>query len=214
MERESEQRPHPPVGTASFIYDPELASPEPPPHLTAIPEGPLAEKMRRLVAIEAVFERLLFIFIIAFGLCLAVLMFVQVVLRYVFASPFVGIEELSLLFGAWFYFLGVAYVTRNGEHIHGGILTMVTTSRNAIRVVRLLMTLLGIAACVVFGYYAIKYALFEIRTGRLSSYMRWPKGWWSASLIVGFSATGIYMALQAVNQIVDLASNLRKRREP
>ena len=65
MERRSEQRPHPPVGAASFIYDPELSSPEPPPHLTAIPEGALAERMRRLVAVEAVFERLLFVFIIA-----------------------------------------------------------------------------------------------------------------------------------------------------
>ena len=209
MERKSEQRPHPPVGAASFIYDPELSSPEPPPHLTAIPEGTLAERMRRLVAVEAVFERLLFVFIIAFGVCLAVLMFAQVVLRYVFASPFVGIEELSLLFGAWFYFLGVAYVTRNGEHIHGGVLTMVTKSRNAVRLVRLVMTLLGIAACAVFGYYAIRYALFEIRTGRLSSYMRWPKGWWSASLIIGFSATAIYMVLQAINQFVDLRTHLR-----
>ena len=67
--------------------------------------------MRRLVAVEAVFERLLFVFIIAFGVCLAVLMFAQVVLRYVFASPFVGIEELSLLFGAWFYFLGLGNVS-------------------------------------------------------------------------------------------------------
>ena len=209
MDRQSEQRPHPPVGAASFIYDPELSNPEPPPHLTAIPEGALAARMRRLVAIEAVFERLLRVFIIAFGLCLAVLMFVQVLLRYVFASPFVGIEELSLLFGAWFYFLGLAYVTRNGEHIHGGILTMVTTNRNAVRLVRFIMTLLGIAACAVFGYYAIKYALFEIRTGRLSSYMRWPKGWWSASLIIGFSATALYMVLQAINQLVDLRAHLR-----
>ena len=209
MDRPSAQRPHPPVGAASFIYDPELSSPEPPPHLTAIPEGALAERIRRLVAVEAVFERILFVFIIAFGVCLAVLMFVQVVLRYVFASPFVGIEELSLLFGAWFYFLGVAYVTRNGEHIHGGVLTMVTKSRNTVRLVRLVMTLLGVAACAVFGYYAIRYALFEIRTGRLSSYMRWPKGWWSASLIIGFSATAIYMVLQGINQFVDLRAHLR-----
>lgn len=210
MDRQSEQRPRPPVGSASFIYDAELAVPEPPPHLTAIPEGDLADKMRWLVSVEAVFERILYVFVIAFGLCLTALMFTQVVLRYVFASPFVGIEELSLLFGAWFYFLGLAYVTRNGEHIHGGILTMVVTNRNAVRGVRLLMTLLGIAACAVFGYYAIRYALFEIQTGRLSSYMRWPKGWWSASLIFGFTGTVIYLVLQAVNQFVDLRTHLRK----
>ena len=209
MERQSEQHPRPPVGTDSFIFDPELAAPEPPPHLTAIPEGALAERMRWLVSVEAVFERVLYVFIIAFGLCLAALMFAQVLLRYVFASPFVGIEELSLLFGAWFYFLGVAYVTRNGEHIHGGILTMVVKKQNTVRCVRLLMTVLSIAACTVFGYYAIRYALFEINTGRLSSYMRWPKGWWSASLIFGFTGTVMYMVLQALNQFLDLKTHLR-----
>ena len=209
MERQSEQHPRPPVGADSFIYDAELAAPEPPPHLTALPEGELGPGMRRLVAVESIFERLLYFFIIVFGLCLAVLMFTQVVLRYVFASPFVGIEELSLLFGAWFYFLGVAYVTRNGEHIHGGILTMVVKKRNTVRAVRLLMTVLSIAACAVFGYYAIRYALFEIGTGRLSSYMRWPKGWWSASLIFGFVGTVAYMVLQALNQFLDLKAHLR-----
>ncbi len=209
MERQSKQRPRPPVGADSFIYDAELAAPEPPPHLTAIPEGELGPGMRRLVAVESIFERLLYLFIIVFGLCLAVLMFTQVVLRYVFASPFVGIEELSLLFGAWFYFLGIAYVTRNGEHIHGGILTMVVKKRNTVRTVRLVMTVLSIAACTVFGYYAIKYALFEIGTGRLSSYMRWPKGWWSASLIFGFVGTVAYMVLQALNQFLDLRTHLR-----
>ena len=213
MERKSEQRPRPPVGADSFIYDPELTAPEPPPHLTAIPEGALAEKFRPLIAIEAVFERIFYAFIIGFGLCLAALMFAQVLLRYVFASPFVGIEEVALLFGAWFYFLGIAYVTRNGEHIHGGILTMVVSSRNAIRAVRLAMTLLGFAACAIFGYYAINYALFEIQTGRQSSYMRWPKGWWSASLIFGFIGTAVYMVLQAANQAVDLAAHLRGRTE-
>ena len=209
MERQSEQRPRPPVGADSFIYDAELSSPEPPEHLTAIPQGELGPGMRRLVAVESIFERIFYFFIIVFGLCLAVLMFTQVVLRYVFASPFVGIEELSLLFGAWFYFLGVAYVTRNGEHIHGGILTMVVKTRNTVRTVRLLMTVLSIAACAVFGYYAIRYALFEIGTGRLSSYMRWPKGWWSASLIFGFVGTVAYMVLQALNQFLDLKTHLR-----
>ena len=213
MERQSKQHPRAPVGADSFIYDAELAAPEPPPHLTAIPEGEPGPGMRRLVAVEAIFERLLYGFIIVFGLCLAVLMFTQVLLRYVFASPFVGIEELSLLFGAWFYFLGVAYVTRNGEHIHGGILTMVVKKQNTVRAVRLLMTLLSIAACAVFGYYAIKYALFEIGTGRLSSYMRWPKGWWSASLIFGFVGTVAYMVLQGLNQFLDLRTHLRTANE-
>lgn len=76
----------------------------------------------------------------------------------------------------------------------------------------MVVTVLGVGACAVFGYFAIKYALFEIGTGRLSSYMRWPKGLWSASLIFGFVAATIYMVLQAVHQFLDLQVRFRTSR--
>ena len=86
---------------------------------------------------------------------------------------------------------------------------MVVRNPNGVQAVRLVVTVLGIGACAVFGYFAIKYALFEIQTGRLSSYLRWPKGLWSASLIFGFVGTTIYMILQAVHQFLDLQARLR-----
>ena len=162
--------------------------------------------MPRTALVEAAFERVVSLLCTACGLCLAALMFLQVVLRHVFASPLVGIEELSLLFGAWFYFLGVAAATRKNEHIHGGILTTVVTRRGAVRGVRLAITLLGAAASLVFAWYAVRYALFELETGRRSSYMRWPKAWWSASLLVGFSATAATMVLRAIRQWAELMS--------
>ena len=211
MDRKSEQRPSAAEDAALAIPDPERSQPDPPERLTALPKGALAERLRWVIATEKIVERILYVFIVAFGLALAGLMFTQVVLRYAFASPFVGIEELSLLFGAWFYFLGIAYVTRDGEHIHGGILTMVVRSPTAVQGVRLVVTVFGVGACAVFGYFAIKYALFEIQTGRLSSYMRWPKGLWSASLIFGFVGTTIYMILQAAHQFLDLQARFRAR---
>ena len=209
MDRKSENRPPSAEDAGPSIPDPDNNRLEPPERLTALPKGALAANLRWVIATEAVVQRILYVFIVAFGLSLAGLMFTQVVLRYAFASPFVGIEELSLLFGAWFYFLGIAYVTRDGEHIHGGILTMVVRRPTAVQAVRLVVTVFGVAACAVFGYFAIKYALFEIQTGRLSSYMRWPKGLWSASLIFGFVGTTVYMILQAVHQYLDLQARLR-----
>ena len=209
MVRKPEQRPPSAEDAALAISDPERGQVEPPERLTALPKGALAAKLRWVIATEAIVQRFLYVFIVAFGLSLAGLMFTQVVLRYAFASPFVGIEELSLLFGAWFYFLGIAYVTRDGEHIHGGILTMVVRNPTGVQGVRLVVTAFGVGACAVFGYFAIKYALFEIETGRLSSYMRWPKGLWSASLIFGFVGTTVYMVLQAVHQFLDVQARLR-----
>ncbi|WP_109314523.1 TRAP transporter small permease [Pseudovibrio ascidiaceicola] len=208
VNRESKQHPRAPVQVASFIYDPEITETEPPDHVTAIPEGPQTGSIRFLLNAERFLERGLYAGMVLMGIGLATIMFVQVLLRYVFALPFVGIEELALLMGAWFYFLGLAYVTRNGEHIHGGIVTLLIKSPTKIQSIRLLMTLVSIAACLVFGYYAGKYAFFEIERGRASSYMRWPKGLWSASMIIGFAGTIIYLALQAINQTIDLKTRL------
>ncbi|KIC07689.1 C4-dicarboxylate ABC transporter permease [Leisingera sp. ANG-M1] len=203
--RQSKQHPRNPTAAGeSFIYDAELDALEPPEHVTAIPEEPKSGVYGLVLKLEAALEKLLFMTIVLAGLGLAALMFTQVLLRYVFHSPFVGIEELALLLGAWSYFLGLAYVTRNGEHIHGGIVTLLTQNPRTIQGIRLFMSLASIAACIVFGYYASKYAWFEIEKGRMSSYMRWPKGLWSASMIFGFSLTILYLALQAINQFVEL----------
>ena len=205
MERESKQHPREPVGRAySFIYDPEISNPEPPEHVTAVPEWQVSKGYARVLKVESIYAAFLQNGLAAFSILLAILMFVQVVLRYGFNSPFVGIEEMALLFGAWIYFPSMAYVTRQGEHIHGGILTLIVTSPLAIQRTRFVMTLLSIVACAIFGYFAIKYAWFEIEKGRLSSYLRWPKGIWSVSLIIGFVGTFVALLMQAYNQRTDI----------
>ncbi|RPE66607.1 TRAP-type C4-dicarboxylate transport system permease small subunit [Pacificibacter maritimus] len=206
MVRESKQHPRSPVQSDSYIYTAENENPEPPEYITAVPEHDVDGFHGKVLAFEQVFAKIIYWALVFFGLALAALMFTQVLLRYVFLSPFVGIEEIGLLFGVWFYFLGMAYVTRNGEHIHGGILTLVVKNPHTVRKVRFVLTLLSIIAASIFAFYAIRYAIFEIEKGRVSSYMRWPKWWWSSSLIIGFGGMVFYFILQITNQFLDLKS--------
>lgn len=207
MVRESKQHPRSPVEADSYIYTAENERPVPPEYITAIPEGDVNGFHGKVLAFERVFAKIIYWGLVFFGLALSALMFVQVLLRYVFLSPFVGIEEIGLLFGVWSYFLGMAYVTRNGEHIHGGILTLIIKDPRKVRLIRLVLTCLSIIAASVFAFYAIRYAIFEIEKGRVSSYMRWPKWWWSSSLIIGFGGMVFYLILQIVNQVIDLKSS-------
>ncbi|WP_339113161.1 TRAP transporter small permease [Thioclava sp. GXIMD2076] len=200
MTRSSKQHPHEPVGADSYIYVAEVDATDIPDQLTAIPEWQPTGFYGALMRAETLLAGLIFTLLFVFGLALAGLMFAQVLLRYVFHSPFVGIEEIALLFGVWIYFLGMAYVTRNGEHIHGGILTLVVKTPRTIQAVRMLMTVLSLIAASVFAYYAIRYAMFEIDKNRMSSYMRWPRWLWSSSLIAGFGGMVLYLVLQFINQ--------------
>ncbi|WP_315980730.1 TRAP transporter small permease subunit [Aliamphritea spongicola] len=138
------------------------------------------------------------------GLMLAVLMFAQVIMRYVLESPFTGIEEASILLAVWVYFLGMGYATRQHDHIHGGILSLVVKDPYKTQLFRLFGSLICMLAACVFGYFACKYALKEIDRGRLSINLRWPRGIWSASMIVGFAMMVGYFLLNAIGQIRQL----------
>ena len=56
-------------------------------------------------------------FIIIAGCVVIVLIFVEVMLRYVFGSPLFGVEEMVTLIAMWLYFLGAAYGAYERSHI-------------------------------------------------------------------------------------------------
>ena len=130
------------------------------------------------------------------GLGLALLMFTQVIMRYVLESPFAGIEEAAILMAVWIYFLGMGYATKERAHIHGGIVSLVVTDPFKIELIRFIVSIICTIAACVFGYYATKYGLFIIEKGRMSLYLQWPKGLWSASMIFGFAMMVFYFMLQ------------------
>ena len=136
---------------------------------------------------------------------LALLMFGQVIMRYVLETPFVGIEEVSILLAVWIYFLGMGYATKKQEHIHGGILSLVVSDPVIFKTVRFFCTIVCIFGACVFGYYASKYALKQIDRGRLSIVMQWPRWIWSSSMFVGFAMMIIYFIIQSVRQWKEIA---------
>ena len=56
-------------------------------------------------------------FIIIAGCVVAVLIFIEVMLRYVFGSPLFGVEEMVTLIAMWLYFLGASYGAYERSHI-------------------------------------------------------------------------------------------------
>ncbi|WP_315983308.1 TRAP transporter small permease [Aliamphritea spongicola] len=134
-------------------------------------------------------------------------MFTQVILRYVFNNPFLGIEETSILLGVWIYFVGMALSVRRRESIHGGILTLVTRNATVIRAVRLTGSVICLAAVFIFGWMAIEYVLFAFKVGKLSLYLGWPKSIWSLSMATGFCAAFIYFMFQVHAEYLDLKNN-------
>ncbi|WP_421868360.1 TRAP transporter small permease [Motiliproteus sp.] len=193
--------------TKIYDYDPEISSHPIPPHLHAIPDHAENRVDSFLIRFERVLDWSFRALMVLAALGLAALTFSQVIMRYVLESPFTGIEEASILLAVWVYFLGMGYATRQREHIHGGIVSLVVKSPYKVAIIRFVGTIICMLAACLFGYFACKYALKEIDKGRVSINLRWPRGIWSASMIAGFAMMVGYFLLEAVNEFRHLRDN-------
>ncbi|MFT5720740.1 MAG: TRAP-type C4-dicarboxylate transport system permease small subunit [Motiliproteus sp.] len=198
--------------TKVYDYDPDLSSHPVPPHLHAIPEQPETRIDGYLVRFEQLLNKVFRSLMILTCLSLAILMFTQVVMRYALDSPFSGIEEVSILLAVWVYFLGMGYATREREHIHGGIVSLVVKDQQKVAYIRFVGSIICMLAACVFGYFAYQYALKEITRGRVSTTLRWPRGIWSASMIVGFAMMIGYFLLETINEYRGLCKTARQRK--
>ncbi|GGK71311.1 TRAP transporter small permease [Amphritea balenae] len=214
MQQEKHSEPQKSVGeTKIYDYDPDLSTHPIPPHLHAIPEQPETRTDSFLIRFERLLNWVFRIMMVLAGMGLALLTFSQVIMRYVLESPFTGIEEASILLAVWVYFLGMGYATREREHIHGGIVSLVVKDPYKVGVIRFIGSVTCMLAAILFGYFACKYALKEIDKGRVSVNLRWPRGIWSASMIVGFAMMVGYFMLETINEFRDLCSQSLSRKQ-
>lgn len=197
--------------TKIYDYDPDLSSRPIAPHLHAIPERAETKLDKCLMRFEQMLNMTFRSLMMLTCLSLAVLVFAQVVMRYFMESSFSGIEETSVLLAVWVYFLGMGYATREREHIHGGIVSLVVKDPKKIACIRFVGTVICMIAACFFGYFAYKYAISEITKGKVSTTLRWPRGIWSASMIVGFAMMIGYFLLEAINQYRDMFKTLKQR---
>lgn len=135
------------------------------------------------------------------GITLTALMLAQVIMRYVMESGFLGVEEIGVLLGVWFYFLGMALATRSGEQIRGGIANLLVTSPRGKWCLALYETGFTLFANTVFCWLALQYTLSLFESGRTSTYMSWPTWLWAAAMACGFLLATLFTLQQCLRLI-------------
>jgi len=165
---------------------------------------PANAKYRLLQRLEFILDYCLRGAMVFTGLGLAILMFTQVIMRYVLESPFAGIEEAAILLAVWVSFLGMGYTTKQRSHICGGIVSLIVFDPFKVAMLRLIVSVICLITVCVFGYFATTYTLFVIESERMSLYLQWPKGLWTASMVFGFLLMASYFLLQTVKDLGEL----------
>lgn len=186
--------------TIEYIHPDEVAGPV---FVKGIPDDATAQKSL-FFRLEARLAQVISVVMVFATMALGFLMAGQVLMRYGLQSPFLGIEELAPMLALWAYFLGMVYATREQDHISGGIVVLIFKNVRLIKIIRLVGSFACLLAVCIFGYFALKFSLFNLDLGRKSIYMRWPKYLWDFAMVTGFALMIFYYGLQIIAEIRDL----------
>ena len=80
-------------------------------------------------------------------LSVTVIVFIQVILRYVLHAPLMGIEELVLFPAIWLYMLGGANASLERNHIQCNVITVYIKNPVALSLLNLLKSIISLSVC-------------------------------------------------------------------
>jgi len=133
--------------------------------------------------------------IFATGSFVALAMFIQVLLRYVFHAPLFGLEEISVLVVSWFYFFGAAYSVHCESYIKADILSLVVKNPKIVRFFNILSLILTIVANLLLFYYGLKFAIWSSINNVVTPTFLISKNYSFSALLVGCMLMILHFAL-------------------
>jgi TRAP-type C4-dicarboxylate transport system permease small subunit len=132
-----------------------------------------------------------------------ILVFVQVLLRYVLRMPLMGIEELLLFPTIWLYMLGGAAASWERTHISCGILTLYIKRETSMAIFNIVKNVISIVVCGWLMYWAYWYFTYSLRVMKESATLYIP-------LVFGESSIFFGLLFMFVYTIVELGEDILK----
>ena len=126
---------------------------------------------------------------------MAILVFVNVIARFIFNSPLAVADEMSCYLFVLMSFMGTAIAARRKAHLG---LTIVTDklSLSAARKVQVLMYLIAAVFCLLIVVFGIEMVMSQYALGQETATMQWPE--WIYGLFVPVGAAFALLAFLSV----------------
>lgn len=133
----------------------------------------------------------------------AAIAFYQVVMRYIFEIPVMGLEEILVYPTLWLYFLGSVNASREDTQIKANVLDVFLKTDRAKLVVRVIADLMAVVVSSWLTYWAYDYFRYALRVWKESPTLYIPTFYAESSVFVG-------MVLMTIFACFYLVKNFRK----
>ena len=147
--------------------------------------------------------RYLLTFLIA---SVALMQFVQVVTRYVFEVPIMGLEESMVIPTLWLYMLGAVNASREDTQIRANVLEIFIKTERGHQILALISETISLVISSWLTYWAWDYVKYAWRGWKESPTLYIPTFYHECSVFIGLLLITLFIAMHVVKLIRQLMS--------
>ena len=136
------------------------------------------------------------------GCVIAILIFVEVFLRYVLASPLFGVEELILFIAMWLYLLGASYGAYERSHIQAELLHIWVKDKIWYSRAKSLGSMITVFLSITLIKWSYPYFIWGITRGAKSQALLLPMVIPQSAIFVGSILMSIYFSTELIDRIL------------
>jgi TRAP-type C4-dicarboxylate transport system permease small subunit len=140
---------------------------------------------------------------------LTLLIFAQVVARYLFQTAIFGIEETAVYIAIWFYFLGGAVGADQREHISASLADVLVKNQTAQQAIKLFACLVSVLVCAWMVVWSWGLTQWSLSLGMMSTELNIPVGYIHLAMPVGLGLMTLYFFAELIEHGVELVRRLR-----
>ena len=136
------------------------------------------------------------------GCVIAVLIFVEVFLRYVLASPLFGIEELILFIAMWMYFLGASFGAYERTHIQAELIHLWFKDKRSYARAKSVACVITVFLSITMVKWSYPYFIWGITRGAKSQALLLPMAISQSAVFVGSILMSIYFSAELIDYLL------------
>ncbi len=152
-------------------------------------------------------------FLIIGGCVITILVFTEVLLRYVFVSPLFGIEELIVFIAMWLYFIGASLGAHERSHIKADVIHIWVKEPRSMAIVHGINSVITVTLSAIMVSWCYHYFIFGIEKAGQTPALRLPLVLSQSAVFAGAILMTIYFFVELVENLRNAISE-RRRVEP
>lgn len=147
-------------------------------------------------------DRIVGVFILLNLIALSVLVFIQVLMRYVFRSPLMGIEELCYFPATWLYLFAAVYASSEKTQLYARVLEIFIKEKKKVYLLRAFAAVVTTAILMWLTYWGYDLLKYSLRVEKLTDtlFIRWTLA--EGSVFVSFALMLFYTFVEIIDYVL------------